>query len=95
MAIKEVVSKLLTTISSEAICESHESCMETYHARFTNPDLEDGQAQLEMFLKLVSPDLSTADTLITRTMAELKNSFALSSRAQSYKFVMKGQFVRK
>ena len=82
VAIKQVILKLLTTISSEAICESYGSCMETYHARFKNSDLEDSQAQMEMFVKLVGPDLSNADTLINRTMAELNKSFVLSSRAR-------------
>lgn len=80
--IKQVLLKLLTTIASEAICESYGSVMETYHDRFKNSDLEDGQAQKEIFIRHVGPGLAKADILIQKTLNELNKSFVLSSRAK-------------
>ena len=39
--MRQIVLKLVTVSTSEAICESYESKMERYHRRFTKSDLDD------------------------------------------------------
>jgi hypothetical protein len=53
--IRELILRLVSVSTSEAICESFGSVMETYHERFTNSDIDYCQLQKEMFVNLTGP----------------------------------------
>ena len=81
--IKNILLKVLAILPSEAICETFGSIMESYHNRFKNSDLDDSQAQKEIFIRYVGPGVGpNAEELIRSTLRLMNRNFVLSDKAK-------------
>ena len=90
--MRELVLRIITVSTSEAICESFGSKMEVYHHRFTNSDIDDNQVQIEMFVNEVGPPVGKCLPFIKTSLTEFGKTFTLRNKAS--KFIGKGKVVQ-
>ena len=90
--IKQLVLRLVTVQTSEAICESWGSVMERYHDRFTHSDLDDNQVQAEMFVNLCGPAYGECKPFLQKCLQRMGTKFVLNERA---KYFSKGKTITK
>ena len=89
--MRELVLRIVTVSTSEAICESYGSKMEDYHRRFTNSDIDDQQVQVEMFINEVGPPVGKCLPFIRASLNVFGKRFTLVN--ENSRFIGRGKVI--
>ena len=89
--IRELVLRIVTISTSEAICESYGSKMEDYHRRFTNSDIDDEQVQTEMFVNELGPPIGKCVNFVQKCLDKHGKNFTLTN--EKSRFIGRGKVL--